>query len=1316
MRNPHMTSPILLVSIFLLVSSYPVANWKNDKITLSWRQTQVSEYSTIASVNATSNGQIFLENAGHFFLQLELRSPRSTNISGRTNCINIMEASSRIISVIGSSVLYGSHGALHLNLSDLVHIYVRRYGSGRGYPNFSSSLDLEFSSSVLMNISAEVSTAGCAAPRTIREWTKPDSWVEGVVPNSSMDVIIPPGAGGIDIRENLTARSLHMAGGLLLGETTLCPTGWLPVYSSTSFSRSRKCVKLLDGLYTRPEAVSACMTHGLGLDATRTSVHLIQIESREEETMAIAMCSGSRKSPAGAHGCWIGLSDLHQSGEWTWDHPTATLHGLYRDWRRFEPSNITVHDTRAGHGEQCAHLVPWLDDPLIREQGAWNDASCDERKAALCEVIGTSVRYSVNFLHPSSLLGGGMMGGIYRFHAHTNISDFTVDRSSVTCLNTTVSPYSATISGSVKLLNGASLTAAAREVLLVAPGNVGETYTASDCRGSLVLQNGAVVVCGRHVAASESSSSCRFKLNVSLALSGNLHIDTAVSLDLLQGGDLSGGSISTMTGSSLVVAEYPMKASEFDSFELRLSHRGDVVGEYRNVTVAENYDSNNAAAMSGVYRIKAFLMGSSSPPIPPQRSLCIAYNATADHLASILNTIPLVQKRGGGRVNVRRYGNGRESSDFGYTYRIDLDGTSTSDTAQGDSLQLELDCYGVTCRCSETVVSLRENPGPNPAVSVCPRKKSISNIDPNICVLPPFISMEGIGKAKFLHASGDGSLVILSGKHRLSPLSSMKTVVMGGVAIMAADVINYGDLTVSSTGVVISAGRGWAGWDSANLLYEADWTVRRGLADLNFAPSFAMNVSSLHLTDNGSLLFAGPKAHVSLLQSVVWAGGTLGGRSQITLLGNMMCSGLLDKLLRYGSSLTIGLHGVMDWSSGNFGMYEGSSIEVLGQLIINTGHVGATGSNWTLGTVQVPLPVPQSFHQWHGYYDDNLVSELRTGWYGNPLCGEKCLSVANLTVHSGGRLSSFTNSSSLLTVPVYFLAGSMLSVDGYSTLTMMSGGACEDSVVLGITVGSVLQFGGGMFAMAPRCSTKGRGDVLVTGGEHELGAVIEADKLIIAGGSLVWPGVRGDGSKVAIIGDLHVRNQAVFRVEPWSTTVLVHGSVYLSDECSVSFPMIGTAEEPGPYDRINTPDTTPRGNFTVLVDLHWNGGTLQGKADFNVRQSFIGGGEKQIRSLAKLINRGHAEWSQGDIVMGDLGDLVNLGTFQQETEGFSFTASNLVEGSVIPIENGGDVFAMDFHSWDLDQGAPTCYRVHQTTYGVRFSRSFTVEGLMTNPS
>ena len=55
--------------------------------------------------------------------------------------------------------------------------------------------------------------------------------------------------------------------------------------------------------------------------------------------------------------------------------------------------------------------------------------------------------------------------------------------------------------------------------------------------------------------------------------------------------------------------------------------------------------------------------------------------------------------------------------------------------------------------------------------------------------------------------------------------------------------------------------------------------------------------------------------------------------------------------------------------------------------------------------------------------------------------------------------------------------------------------------------------------------------------------------------------------------------------------------------------------------------------------------------------------------------------------MADQADFVNLGTVQMANGSELFSGDILVEGTVIPRENGGDFFALEFHSWDLDQGA-----------------------------
>ena len=144
--------------------------------------------------------------------------------------------------------------------------------------------------------------------------------------------------------------------------------------------------------------------------------------------------------------------------------------------------------------------------------------------------------------------------------------------------------------------------------------------------------------------------------------------------------------------------------------------------------------------------------------------------------------------------------------------------------------------------------------------------------------------------------------------------------------------------------------------------------------------------------------------------------------------------------------------------------------------------------------------------------------------------------------------------------------------------------------------------------------------------------------------------------------------------------------VKFQDDCLVQFPVIGTASQPYLSDD-GAPDPSPRGALRAKDLMIYSGGTLEGKADFigEVLMT-LDGGVKNIRNLAKLVNRGLARWISGDIVMENTADLINEGKFIQG-DGLSFDANNFYVGIILPKENGGDYFAMSYHSYDLDQGS-----------------------------
>lgn len=193
--------------------------------------------------------------------------------------------------------------------------------------------------------------------------------------------------------------------------------------------------------------------------------------------------------------------------------------------------------------------------------------------------------------------------------------------------------------------------------------------------------------------------------------------------------------------------------------------------------------------------------------------------------------------------------------------------------------------------------------------------------------------------------------------------------------------------------------------------------------------------------------------------------------------------------------------------------------------------------------------------------------------------------------------------------------------------------------------------------------------------------------ITIAGGALVWPITNPPGDTISFNGGLLISNTGSLQVEPFKTQINVLNDVVFQDDSLLQFPMIGTAAQAANSDSEDAPDSSPRGSLRAKGVMRWNGGTLRGKADFIAENElYVSGGVKQIRSLAKLVNQGHGEWDSGDIVMGDGGDFLNLGTMQMARGSGSFVSNDYYQGTVTPIESGGDVFAKDFHSYDLDQG------------------------------
>jgi hypothetical protein len=656
----------------------------------------------------------------------------------------------------------------------------------------------------------------------------------------------------------------------------------------------------------------------------------------------------------------------------------------------------------------------------------------------------------------------------------------------------------------------------------------------------------------------------------------------------------------------------------------------------------------------------------------------------------ILNELPIVRDRGG--TTVRRYGLANASEyRFGYTYRIELDSVTTPYYATG-ALNMGIACYGLKddCGCAETEVRLLDETG----MLECPVGTNDSPVRPGSCVIDPLITFSRISALSHTATAGDGAMEIQEGVHRLPPISACTLAVSSGTGVGASDEIDWYGISVTNRGRLVLTGTSWTSWDASYLLYAPEWTTARGFVrKLAAASPFNMVSKYFYLDGLGSVLSACPTANMTWTNGT-WAGGIIGGRSTLNMIGNMAASGS-NKALRYGLTLVVANNATMYWTSGNISLADGADIIVEGTLIADTAgddvpiFVGeAQLLEYQEGDeIGQQLLYMQPTREWHSYYGDELESELRGGWYQNPLCGDQCLATNHLIVRGHGQVGCTSTSLVTFRLPLDLIGQSRLTIGQNVSITMASGGICGNEVVIDISSGTTLELSGGQMLMQATCTIQGKGELLVTAGSHDLSFSIDAH-ITISGGTMVWPASRGTQKTISFNGGLLMQKTGELQVNPFSTTIVVQKEVYLKDESLIQFPLIGIAAQASVFDEQDAPDSSPRGVLTSIGTMRWEGGTLRGKADFNaLKELFLDGGPKYIKSLAKLVNKGHCEWGSGDLISSDSGDFLNLGTVQMKNGVSSFFANALYQGTELPIENGGDVFALEYHSWDMDNGA-----------------------------
>lgn len=152
---------------------------------------------------------------------------------------------------------------------------------------------------------------------------------------------------------------------------------------------------------------------------------------------------------------------------------------MFQDWRRFEPNNQSLSEGRpsppeAG-GERCASLVPWQEDPLIQEQGSWNDYSCTALKPFICQMFGSTSRHQLQVLQDVYLHGGAMEGGVLQTGAgSTSVLQFTMRRGGKILISSPTISSSTTIIDQLLLIDGSSCIIMESQVQLLSGAFIGE--------------------------------------------------------------------------------------------------------------------------------------------------------------------------------------------------------------------------------------------------------------------------------------------------------------------------------------------------------------------------------------------------------------------------------------------------------------------------------------------------------------------------------------------------------------------------------------------------------------------------------------------------------------------------------------------------------------------------------------------------------------------------------------------------------------------------------------------------------------------------
>lgn len=386
-------------------------------------------------------------------------------------------------------------------------------------------------------------------------------------------------------------------------------------------------------------------------------------------------------------------------------------------------------------------------------------------------------------------------------------------------------------------------------------------------------------------------------------------------------------------------------------------------------------------------------------------------------------------------------------------------------------------------------------------------------------------------------------------------------------------------------------------------------------------------------------------------------------------------------------------------------------------------------------------------NNFNSYYSENLLVKKQQNLYRNPACSYYCGKNSYFIIQKNANFTVLNNNNLIVNLNFLLLnSTNRVILKDISKLSLQQNSLLNNlATVYLLTQNSILNFYSNSIFMLKMSKIYGDGNLIIDSGSHTIGSIINCN-VQLYGGEIIWPKSRQsmydlglsleNDNKIIFNKNLILEKSSKFLIFKQNTVITIKQNLILSDDSRIQFPLIGTVKERISYDSLDAPDDTPRCLLTVLKNFYFYSGIIEGKGDFIIKSYLLldnndkykelkelysnttetttvisasnedidaalfpeyfsdstssissSSSNKYIKSLAKLVNDGYCEWNSGDIMITDFGDFINRGTIQiiQSTTD-NKVLSAFYKGTAVSLENGGDYFAKDYHTYDIDPG------------------------------